>query len=378
MFKQHVGKELSAYCHGELGPEDSRRVAAHLESCGRCRKEYEEVRLGVFLAGHLSPETAPAAMWGEIERLLDGQAAGARSANVGWWPESLRFAFPLSGYPLAALTAALVLALGLGAWYYWRLSKPAWEMVFFKAGSDRIEKTGRIAVGDLLATDSTTRAKIEVGKIGYVEVEPNSRIRLVQARETEHRLALDRGTMHAQIYAPPRLFFVNTPSAVAVDYGCAYTLEVDKSGAGLLQVTSGWVALVLQGRESRVPAGAACEMRPGVGPGTPFFIDASDALQQALSKFDFEHGGAESLTTVLAEARRPFDTITLWHLLFRVDEAERGRIYDRMEFLVAPPEGVTREGIMKLDQKMLDHYQEEELAIHWLRNELPTWRKGRP
>ena len=36
--------------------------------------------------------------------------------------------------------------------------------------------------------------------------------------------------MSARIWAPPRLFYVNTPSAVAEDLGCAYTLEVDDLG----------------------------------------------------------------------------------------------------------------------------------------------------
>src|SRR5207253_7821011 len=129
-----------------------------------------------------------------------------------------------------------------------------------------------------LETDSSSRAKISVGRIGQVEVDPNTRLRLVQTRLTEHRLALARGRMQARIWAPPRLFFVDTPSAEAVDLGCAYTLAVDDAGGSLLQVTSGYVAFVRDGRESKVPAGAVCVTRPGIGPGTPYFADASEKL----------------------------------------------------------------------------------------------------
>jgi hypothetical protein len=59
---------------------------------------------------------------------------------------------------------------------------------------------------------------------------------LVAARWTDHRLALDHGAIEARIWAPPRLFFVETPSARAVDLGCVYTLEVDRAGAGRLSV----------------------------------------------------------------------------------------------------------------------------------------------
>ena len=43
MFNKHVAKHLSAYCHGELRAEESRRVAEHLLACGRCRREYDEI-----------------------------------------------------------------------------------------------------------------------------------------------------------------------------------------------------------------------------------------------------------------------------------------------------------------------------------------------
>src|SRR5207249_4003754 len=104
-----------------------------------------------------------------------------------------------------------------------------------------------------------------------------------------------------------------TPSATAADLGCAYTLEVDNAGRSLLHVTAGWVALQLKDRESIVPAGALCETRKGIGPGTPYFEDASERFRNALSKLDFEKETAEVLGIVLAESRER-DTLTLWHL----------------------------------------------------------------
>jgi len=59
---------------------------------------------------------------------------------------------------------------------------------------------------------------------------------------------------------------VDTPSARAVDLGCQYTLNVDDRGDGLLKVTMGWVAFDTDGRESFIPAGAACRTRKRGGP----------------------------------------------------------------------------------------------------------------
>jgi hypothetical protein len=185
--------------------------------------------------------------------------------------------------------------------------------------------------------------------------------------------------MSARIWAPPRLFFVDTPSAVAADLGCAYTLEVDDGGASLLRVTSGWVALQLKDRESVVPAGAACATRPGIGPGTPYFEDASENFRAALSKFDFEPQNTAwskipALNLVLAESR-PRDTLTLWHLLSRVEGADRALVYERLAALAPPPDGVTREGILQLDSQMLSLWKER-LETTWSNQSLPVVRKA--
>jgi hypothetical protein len=173
------------------------------------------------------------------------------------------------------------------------------------------------------------------------------------------RLSLERGTIHAVIWAPPGQFVVDTPSAVAVDLGCVYTLHVDDSGAGLLRTTMGWVGFKLNGRESFIPAGAICQTRPKFGPGTPYMEDAPASFRDALEKFDFGSPSPQErndlLGTLLAGARKN-DVLTLWHLLSRVSDADRPAVYDRLASLAPLPTGVTREGILRLDRKMLDSW----------------------
>ena len=85
------------------------------------------------------------------------------------------------------------------------------------------------------------------------------------SRRDVSTMALDRGTIHARIWAPPKLFFVNTQAALAVDLGCAYTLQIDEQGAGLLRVTSGWVGLEREGATPsclKAPC-ARCATMPG-------------------------------------------------------------------------------------------------------------------
>ncbi len=243
---------------------------------------------------------------------------------------------------------------------------PSWEVARLE-GTPRIgwhslgEKSGpgKLGIGQTLVTDSSSRASITLDETGRVDVDAGSRLRLVTNGPGRKRLSLERGTIHAVIWAPPGEFVVDTPSAVAVDLGCVYTLHVDDSGAGLLRTTMGCVGFKLNGRESFIPAGAICQTRPKVGPGTPYREDASASFRDALSRFDFEpHTPAERnalLGILLVDARKE-DALTLWHLLSRVSDADRPGLYDRLAALAPPPDGVTREGILRLDRTMLDNW----------------------
>ena len=375
MFSKHVTKNLSAYCQGELTPEESRQFAEHLISCSQCRKEFEEIKLGIKLAEQLPQLSAPDYLWTELEPLLHKQTreqlrpiTKRRPFAAAWQTQ------------FAAIAAVVLLVASLGIFWAYKnraipAALPSWEVARLdgtpRIGSAGISNKGRLAVGQWLETDGNSRAQIAVESIGQVQIDPNTRVRLVLTQPTEHRLELAQGKMSARIWAPPRLFFVDTPSAVAADLGCAYTLEVDDAGASLLRVTSGWVALQLKDRESMVPAGAACQTRPGIGPGTPYFEDASEGYRQALARFDFERDAnasakSEALEVLLAEDR-PRDTLTLWHLLARVDGNDRVRVYEEMAGFVPPPDGVTREGVLQLNQQMLELWRDK-LEMKWGEN----------
>ena len=221
--------------------------------------------------------------------------------------------------------------------------------------------TSRLGIGQMLETDSQSRASLQANDTGKIQVDPGTRLRLLSMGSGLKRIALDRGTIHAYIWSPPGQFVVDTPSAVTVDLGCAYTLHVDDSGAGTVRTSLGWVGFKLNGHESLIPAGAACATRPKVGPGTPYFEDSSPDFRAALTRFDFHstpEQRAHNVTIVLREARNR-DALTLWHLLARVDDQQRVLVYDRLSQFVPPPATVTKEGILRLDQTMLDQWWNE-------------------
>lgn len=373
MFGNHYSQKLSAYCLGELASEESRRVAEHLLHCRQCRKEWEEIKFGAQLAGRLSNEVvqanpaAPESLWREIEKELDRppRKLSFELASIKFTPGRVA-----AGAILALVIGVLILRLyprGPGPALPDLPNLPAWDVALLEGeariGGRRVNKTDRLAQGEWLVTGDAARAQISVGMIGEVKVAPNSRVRLVQAGEEKNQLSLAQGKLEAFIWAPPGQFFVETPSAVAIDLGCAYTLEVKENGDGLLHVTLGWVAFEYRGRESFVPAEAICLTRLGAGPGTPYFADAPAELQSALARFDFANSDAAArlaaIEAVIAQSRKR-DALTLWHLLSRTNESERGIVYDRLAELIPPPPRVTREGLLRGDRA-----QREMLDLWW-------------
>jgi len=309
-----------------------------------------------------------------------------------------RFAWKLQLFPALATTVAAAAAIAIVTFLVYRMEPAATTVAGWNVssveGTPRVGRktiggkdgTNRLGIGQMLETDRQSRASLQADDTGQIEVDPSTRLRLLSMGSGLKRIALDRGTIHTYIWAPPGQFVVDTPSAVTVDLGCAYTLQVDDSGAGMVRTSLGWVGFKLNGHESFIPAGAACATRPKVGPGTPYFEDASAGFRAALTRFDFEDSTpqqrADDAAIVLREARKS-DALTLWHLLARVAEGQRVLVYDRLSTLAPPPAGVTRDGILRLDQPMLDLWWNElgfdDISVwrHWERSWAGTATPGR-
>jgi hypothetical protein len=262
----------------------------------------------------------------------------ARNAPAGRW------------WAMAAAAAVVLAAVGLQMWTP-AGSATGWQVDSVRGhasvGSRQAAVAMSLRAGQTVLTGGDTEIGFRAEQFGTMLIGPDSELRA----GTDRRLELQHGLLHAYIWAPPRQFVVDTPSARAVDLGCQYTIEVDASGDGLLRVSLGWVAFQNGGQEAFIPQGAACVTRKRQGPGIPFYEDASELLRRSLSAF--EQGDTAALGGVLTAARAS-DAITVWHLLTRVAESDRGRVFDRFAELVKLPKEVRREAVVRRDKHAID------------------------
>jgi hypothetical protein len=293
----------------------------------------------------------------EIQR-LEGLLEPYRCGSLPPLPLPLRIVMFPAWLAYGAAAAVVVIAV---AWFVMRgMSTDAWTVAVL-SGEARVADvpvagSARLRAGQVFETGAAGQASIRMARIGRLEVEPNTQLRLVESGRNQQRISLLHGTIHAHVSSPPRVFIVDTPSAIATDLGCAYTLHVDPSGDGVLRVTHGWIEFNWKGRDSLVPTGAMAITRAGLGPGTPFFEDSTESFRQALLAYDFPPDARDrsrALASVL-NAASAHDAVSLLNLVRNSPPADRPAVYDTLAKLIPPPAGANRDAAITGDPHALD------------------------
>jgi len=323
-------------------------------------------KLEAALRRHRYRPAAPRSADDDDVRVGARMSSGADHTLVGHLPATRR-AFPIRFRWLAA--ACLALAVVLTANQVRARTGQPWRVVLDGASSSSI-----LRPGEWLVTDERSTARLNVGHIGEATLGPASRLQLARAGTSEHRLVLQRGELRARIWAPPRFFLVETPSATAVDLGCVYTLTVDSLGNGLLRVESGEVELTRGRSTVLVPAGNAAALRRGQDPGLPVPTGAPASFRQLVTAFDAGATESAHLSALLIAADSTH-TITLWHLLDRVAEPDRKLVIARLAELAPLPRSVTLEQALRGDARGMREWRET-MAPGWSSESVPVWKRS--
>lgn len=356
----HITHLLDDLLDGNLNEDQQQIAVEHLAGCTACQQAWASVQSLATRLEDLPGEVAPQEdLWPAIEQEIRYQDAvtGQRTFSLRR-PIRHDHTKPVGKWKSAA---AILFIIVLGITLSYALTS-SWE-VSTLAGTPILEgkalsQRGSLNEGGWLETPTDAQAELKVGTIGSVTLTSNTKLQLLSTKRGDHRLHLEKGQIHAKIWAPPRLFFVETPAGTAIDLGCEYTLEVDSSGNSLLHVQSGFVSFAADSREVVVPAGWKVQARPGHYTGTPFAETASPALQDALTLFDFTPASSSAIDVILQEATSN-DALTLWELMWHAAPHHRTKIYDQLTTLVTPPQRVNKVGVLNRAPSMIQAWRQK-------------------
>jgi hypothetical protein len=265
--------------------------------------------------------------------------------------------------------AAVLLAFGVAGLALWLWSWPEGREWPTLEGP-----TATLGVGETVTIDPGESLVVRVARIGWMRVEGEARVRLLSTASNRHRVALDEGTLHAGVWAPPGSFGVRTPAGSVLDLGCELVLRVQGQTA-TVEVTSGWVQLENRWGQSIVPAGARATMVPHRIPSVPVFRDAPTGLGSAVAALEREVD-ADALQRLLGAARDR-DVYSLLVLATRQPEA-RDALLRRAAALSSPPPGLLERALGGDRLAVWDWIDELPLPPpkRWVPNWRDRWRDG--
>jgi hypothetical protein len=197
-------------------------------------------------------------------------------------------------------------------------------------------------------------ARMAIADIGEVVLDPGSRVVVQEIRTGKralHALYMERGALHARIVAEPRVFQVGTPAGISIDLGCEYRLEVLPDDRTRVRVLTGQISFGYEGREVYVPAGAACESRPGRGPTPPMFAETTPLVRELVSRAaDGERLESSEIETLVDIDERG-DALPLFALM--TDPAQplelRRALFEMFRAKFETPASITADGILAGD-----------------------------
>lgn len=293
--------------------------------------------------------------------------------------DELRLRRAKSRMPMfVAMATAFAAVVALVLWWRWPATSEGYEGVActgfgfpFNGQGGAVKCNGiDLAVGVVPVSgtlDTGAReAELVIADIGKAQLGAQTRVRLDHSQfGKRHQLHLEHGRMHAKVNAVPKVFAVTTPSADVTDLGCEYTLELDRSGAGKIEVITGQVELeTVKGAVLLAPAGTHARLLPGRRASLPLATSASPKLVAAVRELEstVEFSDPRRIAQVLAAADVR-DAITVLNLYRVVPVAQKRTVLETLAKLVCPPQGMTVDEATS-DKDLLEMWLDEVYLVH--------------
>ena len=380
-----------------------RSVEAHIRTCDTCFNEYKKIRIffdklkdlpyiieppeeivKTFSAQLLSrslkdetPESAPRSV--NIKKLKkeqtrqEKQLQRARGAlRKSFVSKTLivsrkTFSLPSMGVNwnkfLFILLPLVLIAVVYFIYDYQKNNSP-WKVVTLEgtiAINGLLDHSGKITQGESLLTENNSRAAIHVPKVGNVEVNENSLIVLTKAKDGDNRIILRQGSINVTNTSNMPEFSIELNNYIVIDRGGEFNISIDDEENAKIFVKYGFAEIQKNEENIYLDEGYICEIRSGFKIGTPYRADASEALKEEVTIFDYRNGGENSINKIMELAVEK-DMLTLLALIPKSSQLKRQLLFQAIANKFPPPESVTRMGIIKGDSQMLYLWWQE---IEW-------------
>lgn len=225
----------------------------------------------------------------------------------------------------------------------------------------QIRTNERWEENESMVTDSYSKAVINVPKTGRIEVDPNSFLILLKAKDNGNRIKFLKGSIRVINSNLLPYLTIEIENFLIYDRGGTFEITIDDNSYTNVTVEYGYLEIEQKGRKFFVDEGYTCQIRPNTHPGIPHRVDAPDELKSEIRKLDYEGGGDESVQKIISIATES-DMLTLLGLIPKSSESYRAVLFNKISAYYPPPPGVTLEGIVKLDPDMLEKWWFE---IEW-------------
>ncbi len=281
-----------------------------------------------------------------LERILEpcsAQALGLASRDLSLKQVASSQRRWSRGWPVVVIGIAATFAV-VAILHFYRLTWPEsapWPLTIAHGGG--VERPALWQVGESVITAGNETAIVSAARIGTVTIAPGSSVALIKSGSQRHRLDLKYGRLHAKIWAPPGYFGVANRDALALDLGCEFDMQTDRSGQGTLTVASGWVIYNHRGIEVLVPQDHRIIFNADTV-GTPVRNDAEATFRDSVHQLDLvlltardDNLQRDGLIARIAATASDADQVTLLSLLTRHRELRSSPLYDRLRVVLGDP-----------------------------------------